>query len=126
LSKFNDDSTHANATPIRNVVLASRNWGEFRTPSLRNVAVTAPYMHNGSLDSLRDVLRHYSDINEERLHADGENLLRALKFTDAEVDDLLAFLDSLTDQHGADRPRPRSAPECDPEESPPTPGPSTR
>jgi cytochrome c peroxidase len=66
------------------------------------------------------VLRHYSDLDEERLHADGENLLRALKFTNAEVDHLLAFLDSLTDQHGADRPKPRSAPECNPEETPPT------
>jgi cytochrome c peroxidase len=119
LSTFNDDTTRANAMPIRNVVLAPRNWGEFRTPSLRNVAVTAPYMHNGSLDSLRDVLRHYSDLDEERLHADGENLLRPLKLTDTEVDDLLAFLETLTDQHGADRPRPAFAPACDLEESPP-------
>lgn len=112
MSGFNDDMTSTNATPIRNVVLAPRNWGEFRTPSLRNVAVTAPYMHNGSLDSLRDVLRHYSELDEDRLHADGENLLRALKLTYTEIDDLLAFLDTLTDQHGADRPRPTPAQEC--------------
>ncbi len=79
------------------MVLAPRNWGEFRTPSLRNVAVTAPYMHNGRLDTLRDVLRHYSELDEERLHADGEKLLRALKLTDAETEDLLAFLDTLTE-----------------------------
>jgi cytochrome c peroxidase len=106
LSNFNDDSTRTNTTSTRNVVLSSRNWGEFRTPSLRNVAVTAPYMHNGSLDTLRDVIRHYSELDEERLHADGENLLRALKLNDTEVEDLLAFLETLTDRHGADRPRP--------------------
>ena len=120
LSKFNDDASRTNTTPTRYVALSSRNWGEFRTPSLRNVAVTAPYMHNGSLDTLRDVLRHYSELDEERLHADGENLLRALKLSNTEVEDLLAFLETLTDQHGADRPRPGLAPDCDPEGSPPT------
>jgi cytochrome c peroxidase len=73
---------------------------------LRNVAVTAPYMHNGSLGNLRDVLRHYSELNPERLHADGEALLRPLNMSEAEIDDLIAFLNTLTDKHGADRPRP--------------------
>lgn len=113
LSKFNDDASRKNAVHTRNVVLAPRNWGEFRTPSLRNVAVTAPYMHNGSLATLRDVLKHYSELDEERLHSDGEKLLRALKLSDAETSDLLAFLETLTDRHGADRPRPvASTVEC--------------
>ena len=63
-------------------------------------------MHNGGLATLRDVLQHYSELDEERLHADGEKLLRALKLSDAETEDLLAFLKTLTDKHGADRPRP--------------------
>jgi cytochrome c peroxidase len=63
-------------------------------------------MHNGGLATLRDVLHHYSELDEERLHADGEKLLRALKLSDAETEDLLAFLNTLTDKHGADRPRP--------------------
>jgi cytochrome c peroxidase len=106
LSAFNDDPSRANAQHTRNVILAPKNWGEFRTPSLRNVAVTAPYMHNGSLGNLRDVLRHYSELNPERLHADGEALLRPLNMSEAEIDDLIAFLNTLTDKHGADRPRP--------------------
>lgn len=65
-------------------------------PSLRNLALTAPYMHNGSVASLRDVLRHYSDFNVERVHADGERLLRPLKLSDGEIDDLLAFMESLS------------------------------
>ena len=114
LSKFNDDASRANAAHTRGVVLAPRNWGEFRTPSLRNVAVTAPYMHNGSIDTLRDVLKHYSELDEERLHADGEKLLRPLRMTAAEADDLLAFLQTLTDRHGADRPRTVAGPACTP------------
>jgi len=66
-------------------------------PSLRNLTRTAPYMHNGSLATLRDVLRHYSELPEERLHADGERLLVPLRLTSAETDDLLAFLDSLNE-----------------------------
>jgi cytochrome c peroxidase len=67
-------------------------------PGLRNVAQTAPYMHNGSLPTLRDVVKHYSELNEERLHADGERVLKPLRLTPAEVDDLVAFLESLSPQ----------------------------
>ena len=66
-------------------------------PSLRNVARTAPYMHNGSLATLREVVRHYSKLDHDRLHADGEQILQPLGLTDAEIDDVVAFLDSLTD-----------------------------
>jgi cytochrome c peroxidase len=95
LGRFNDDPTRANAIATRHVRLEHRHWGEWRTPSLRNVALTAPYMHNGSLPTLRDVLRHYSSLPEDRLHADGERLLRALHLSEGEIDDLLAFLDTL-------------------------------
>ena len=80
----------------RHVELQHRNFGEWRVPSLRNVALTAPYMHNGSLATLRDVVRHYSELNEERLHADGERILKPLRLTQAEAEDLVAFLESLT------------------------------
>jgi cytochrome c peroxidase len=66
-------------------------------------------MHDGRLHTLRDVLRHYSQLNEERLHADGERILRRLDLDDGEIDDLLAFLDTLTDEHGARRPLPPAA-----------------
>jgi cytochrome c peroxidase len=96
LGRFNDDPTRANALGTRQVRLEHRNWGEWRTPSLREVAATAPYMHNGSLATLHDVLRHYSELPEDRLHADGERLLRALKLSAGEIDDLVAFLQSLS------------------------------
>jgi cytochrome c peroxidase len=60
-------------------------------PSLRNLRYTAPYMHNGSVTTLRDVVRHYSEINEDRLHSDGERILRPLHLSESEIDDLLAF-----------------------------------
>ncbi|HET7672453.1 MAG TPA: cytochrome-c peroxidase, partial [Burkholderiales bacterium] len=97
LGRFSDDRTGAAAVGTRHVELQHRNFGEFRVPGLRNVALTAPYMHDGSLASLRDVVRHYSELNEERLHADGERILRKLNLTPRESEDLVAFLHSLTE-----------------------------
>ncbi|MGQ0654978.1 MAG: cytochrome-c peroxidase [Betaproteobacteria bacterium] len=96
LGRFSDDAARSSAAGTRHVELQHRNFGEFRVPGLRNVARTAPYMHNGSLATLRDVVRHYSELNEDRLHLDGEKILRRLSLTSDETDDLLAFLDSLS------------------------------
>ena len=96
LGAFNDDPARSTATSTRHVSLAHRNYGEFRVPSLRNVARTAPYMHDGSLATLRHVIRHYSDLDEDRLHADGESILRPLRLSDVDIDDLVAFLETLT------------------------------
>jgi cytochrome c peroxidase len=96
LGRFNDDRSRSTATGTRHVDPQQRNFGEWRVPGLRNVARTAPYMHNGSLATLRDVVRHYSDIDEDRLHFDGEKVLKKLDLTSGEVDDLVAFLESLT------------------------------
>jgi cytochrome c peroxidase len=96
LGRFNDDASGKNAVGTRHVDLQHRNFGEWRVPSLRNVALTAPYMHNGSLATLRDVVKHYSELNEERLHADGERILKRLDLSADEVEDLVAFLESLS------------------------------
>ncbi len=81
---------------VDQTVLQHRNWGEWKIPSLRNLKQTAPYMHDGSLASLRDVVLHYSELNEERLHADGEALLKPLRLNEQEINDLVAFLESLS------------------------------
>ena len=97
LGSYNDDASGATAVPTRHVEQQHRNWGEFRVPSLRNVALTAPYMHNGSLASLADVVRHYSELNEERLHGhEGQRVLRPLRLSQQEAADLVAFLQTLT------------------------------
>jgi len=96
LGLHGDDASGASATRTRHVALQHRNWGEFRVPSLRNVARTAPYMHAGSLATLREVVRHYSELDEDRLHSDGEAILRPLRLSEARIDDLVAFLETLT------------------------------
>ena len=96
LGPHNDDPARAPGTATRHVDLQQKNFGEWKVPGLRNVALTAPYMHNGSLATLREVLGHYSELDEDRLHADGEKILRPLRLSEAEIGDLLAFLDTLT------------------------------
>ena len=96
LGAHNDDPTRANATGTKFLRPEHRNFGEFKVPSLRNLTLTAPYMHNGSLATLRDVVRHYSELDEDRLHADGERILKPLKLSEAESADLVEFLESLS------------------------------
>lgn len=74
------------------VTLASGDQGKFRTPSLREVARTAPYMHNGSLETLEEVVRFYNHGGGE-LQTAG---LKSLQLTDDEVQQIVAFLKSLS------------------------------
>lgn len=111
LGEFNDDRSGAAAVKTRQVAAEHRNFGEFKVPSLRNVARTAPYMHNGSLATLADVVRHYSEVSPDRLHSDGEALVRPLRLTAAESSDLVAFLESLSERASALPPR-RPGPPC--------------
>ncbi len=66
----------------------------YKTPSLRNVTLSAPYMHNGSLSTLEDVIRFYNQggVDNENLSP----LIKPLGLSDAEMSDLLGFLKSLT------------------------------
>ncbi len=95
--KYSDERPEtAQKAPGQFVQLQHRNWGEFRVPSLRNVTNTAPYMHNGSLQDLNAVIDHYSTMDLERLHINGESLLQPLGLSDDDVSDLIAFLHSLS------------------------------
>ena len=96
LSRWSDESVQS-SVKTQHVDLQHRNFGEFKVPSLRNVAETSPYMHNGQLATLTDVVRHYSQLNIERLHADGEKILNPLRLTDTEIRDVVAFLNTLSD-----------------------------
>lgn len=96
LTSYNDDASGRAAIKTRHLELQHRNWGEFKVPSLRNVALTSPYMHDGRYATLREVVRHYSELDEERLHSDGERILRPLKLSATEIDDVVAFLETLT------------------------------
>ena len=89
---------------LRGVTGSEDDEGAFRTPTLRNVAVTAPYMHDGSLMTLREViLRHYAVKGHAALGPNGANPLRSefiegFSLSERETRDLLAFLESLTDE----------------------------
>jgi cytochrome c peroxidase len=58
---------------------------------------------------VRDVVRHYSRLDMERIHTHGEQLLRPLRLSEAEIDDLVAFLESLTDPRATAGPPPAAA-----------------
>jgi cytochrome c peroxidase len=90
---------------------APSDMGKFRVPTLRNVALTAPYMHDGSIATLKEVVEHYSRGGRQALLAPTatnklrDPKIRPLSLTSAERDDLVAFLESLTDSEfvAADR-----------------------
>jgi len=95
LGRYSDDLSGAAATRTRHVEAQHRNYGEFRVPGLRQVGRTGPYMHNGSLATLEDVVNHYSTVSPDRLHSDGVPLVRPLGLTARESADLVAFLRTL-------------------------------
>jgi cytochrome c peroxidase len=81
--------------------------GKFKAPTLRNIALTAPYMHDGSAKTLGDVLDHYSaggrTIADGAFAGDGSHnpnkdpLIRGFKLSPQDRADLISFLESLTD-----------------------------
>ena len=80
--------------------------GAFKTPTLRNVAVTAPYMHDGGIKTLREVVVHY---NNGGVTNEGDPVndflsggIRPLGLTDEQIDDLVAFMEALTSPQFAD------------------------
>lgn len=73
--------------------------GAFKTEQLRNVGITAPYMHDGSLRTLWDVVDHYNKGGEANPYLDGG--IEPLNLSEAEIDDLVAFLFTLTDSRFA-------------------------
>lgn len=99
LSEFADDGGAAGRALLPYLRPRTDNYGQFKTPSLRNVALTAPYMHAGQVPTLREVLTHYSTFENtfDPLPNHFERTLVPLHLSEAEIDDLIAFLESLTD-----------------------------
>ena len=130
---FTDSTTHANAridrigfhntglynidgegaypadnTGLYDMTGTRRDMGRFKAPTLRNIVVTAPYMHDGSAATLEEVIEHYARggrlIEEDPNAGDGRRnpfkseFIRGFVLSDNERDDLIAFLNSLTDE----------------------------
>jgi cytochrome c peroxidase len=74
--------------------------GAFKTPTLRNIAVTAPYMHDGSLKTLRDVVVHYNNggvtTKGDKVNDFLSGGIRELNLEEQQIADLVAFMEALT------------------------------
>ncbi|MFT6355888.1 MAG: cytochrome c peroxidase [Saprospiraceae bacterium] len=68
----------------------------FKVPSLRNIELTAPYMHDGSMVSLEEIVDHYNSGGKN--NPQKSNLIRPLNLTDSDKNDLVNFLKTLTDE----------------------------
>jgi cytochrome c peroxidase len=94
-------------TGVHDVTNDPDDMGRFKAPSLRNIALTAPYMHDGSIATLADVVRHYeaggrtvTDGPHKGVGADNPHkseFVKGFTLTDDERRDLVTFLESLTD-----------------------------
>ncbi|WP_261817042.1 cytochrome-c peroxidase [Vibrio gallicus] len=96
------DSVSSDDLGVAESTGSNRDIGKFKTPSLRNISVTAPYMHDGRFADLGAVIDHYStgiqphpNLLPPLLGNDGNPI--KFDFTDAEKSALIAFLDTLTD-----------------------------
>jgi cytochrome c peroxidase len=96
LGPYNDDMSADSARHTREVVVDKSTTGEFKVPSLRNLTLTGPYGRDGSIDTLLDVVRHYSELDPARLHAKDGKRGTPLSLTTAEQQDLVVFLESLS------------------------------
>ena len=102
-------------TGVHAVTQRAADMGRFKPPSLRNIALTAPYMHDGSLRTLTDVVRHYeaggrtiaagASQGVGPTNPQKSEFVSGFTLTDEERGDLVAFLESLTDQAFISDPR---------------------
>jgi cytochrome c peroxidase len=81
------------------------HMGQFKAPTLRNVAVTAPYMHDGSIATLGEVLDHYAAGGRAAGNPLKSTFLAGFPLTQREKQDVIAFLESLTDEEFLTNPK---------------------
>ncbi len=115
---YNIGGTGAFPEPNRGVfelTARAEDMGRFRAPSLRNVGVTAPYMHDGTIATLEDVLHFYAAggrhiasgplAGDGRLNPFKSDLVTLIDLTEQEQADIVAFLRALTDHEFLTNPR---------------------
>jgi cytochrome c peroxidase len=88
-------TTYADSGRAR-ITHLTEDKGKFKVPTLRNVEVTSPYMHDGSMQSLEEVVEHFNAGGVA--HVNQSVLVQPLALANQEQEDLVAFLKSLTDQ----------------------------
>jgi cytochrome c peroxidase len=96
---FSDAPASSKAAELDFLARQPENEGQFKTPTLRNVELTAPYMHGGHFETLEEVVRFYSELDESPvLVGHRDETLERLDLDDQQVTDLVAFLKALTGQ----------------------------
>ncbi len=105
-TEFNPEGDNFIDLGLGAVTGISRQNGQFRVPNLRNVSLTAPYMHNGVFDTLEEVLEFYNsrDVDPDQFPAEvNRNVTRLggignLGLSDREIQDIISFLRGLSDR----------------------------
>jgi cytochrome c peroxidase len=97
-SSWADDGGESGRRKVKPLIDDSHGGKQFKTPTLRNIARTAPYMHEGQFATLAEVVRFYSTLERATPDTSGERLIEVLGLTASEEADLVAFLESLTDE----------------------------
>lgn len=99
---FSDDAFHNNGLYKEytdkgrgRITFKEEDNGKYRTMTLRNIELTAPYMHDGSLNNLGEVIEHYAKGGEG--HPNQSAIITGFQITNSELSDLVEFLKSLTD-----------------------------
>ena len=94
------NGNNLNDAGLYNITKKETDLGKFKTPGLRNIAVTAPYMHNGMFKTLEEVVEYYNNPGKflnNPINID-DALKQPLGLTDKEKKDIIAFLKTLTDK----------------------------
>jgi cytochrome c peroxidase len=99
---FSDGPQSKSAEKLRYLRPHVEQLGQFKVPSLRNVALTAPYMHGGQFESLERAVRFYSLLDETPPLNHREIFMKPLDLSDREIASVVAFLESLTGAPVAD------------------------
>lgn len=91
--RYNDSGRYSITKNIQDL-------GKFKVPGLRNVAITMPYMHDGSMESLQEVIRYYTNIHKTVSNPINEDSLvqSKISLSEQDIEDIEAFLISLTDK----------------------------
>ena len=91
---YSDDTTDAEIK-LGYLIQSPEQIGTFKTPGLRNLLDTAPYMHGGHFETLTEVVEHYNQMDDPPLSGHREELLLPLMWDEQQVEDMVAFLESL-------------------------------
>lgn len=94
-SRYSDAPDGEQAKWLKYLKRTPEDHGQFKTPTLRNVSRTPPYMHGGHFETLEEVVRFYSTLDESNTIGHREEMLQPLALSQQQIDDLVNFLETL-------------------------------